>query len=202
MKHTLSFTLGTKRSNILWCTMRIAGRWHFGAGWHTAASGGWPGGHQMVPTSLLDFLPHAPSLAQPCCLWRPVSLLTSNLKVLWKYIWPVDSQVGHLSSSSATYRHPHSRCTLLISRPKSTLPNSQFQESVTITRFWVWQNPTRSFSAAIFVISIFCDVVHISIIIITMSGLGGSGGGNTAGSLPLRISRDGHGGAVQVLCPA
>ena len=148
----------------------------------------------MVPTSLLDFLPHAPSLAQPCCLWRPVSLLTSNLKVLWKYIWPVDSQVGHLSSSSATYRHPHSRCTLLISRPKSTLPNS------------ILRKASLSHDSACdriqYFISIFCNVVNISIIIITMSGLGGSGVGNTAGSLPLRISRDGHGGAVQVLCPA
>ena len=145
MKHTLSLTLGTKRWAQCAMPPRIAGRWHFGAGWHTAASGGWPGGHQMVPTSLLDFLPHAPSLAQPCCLWRPVSLLTSNLKVLWKYIWPVDSQVGHLSSSSSTYRHPHSRCTLLISRPESTLPNSILRKaSLIVTHYHTILRVTES----------------------------------------------------------
>ena len=36
-------------------------------------------------------------------------LIAPDLKVLWKYISPlsVDSQAGHLFSSSATYRHAH-----------------------------------------------------------------------------------------------
>ena len=147
--------------------------------------------------------------AQLCCLRCPVSppdcddvqsesVVEIHLQVCLLSI--VSPTIYLSSSSSATYRHNHSPSlhTLFISRPKSTLANSILWATSLIydsfsNRLWSYnQSGQVCFNNTN---SIFGQISTSS----SSQCQAQSGEGSTAGSLPLHISTDGHGGAYYAL---